>query len=363
VNPGSGLELAGAFYAEAVRPIVERACPGLVYSAARIGRGSEVLGFDDQVSRDHDWGPRLELFVDGPDFDRYEKRLVGIVAEELPRTFRGYSTSFGLEADGVGVLIEADPLAPVAHRVEINELGRWCDSMLGFDPRRGIGWFDWLATSSHRLAEVTGGAVFHDGLGALSSIRASLAYYPHEVWLFVLASQWKRISQEEAFVGRCAQVGDDLGSSLIAGRLVRDVMRLCLMMDRRYIPYAKWLGTAFARLNIAASLRPHLAGAVHETDSGRRQDHLANAYQLIVERHNGLEITAPIDPTVGSFWKRGFPVILADRLAVAIRQEMKEPDLLQLPLAGSVDQFLDSTDVLAPAHLARAAAGAVLVGS
>jgi hypothetical protein len=56
-----GVALARGFYEQAVRPIVERAFPGLVHIAARIGRGSEVLGYDDEVSRDHDWGPRVEL--------------------------------------------------------------------------------------------------------------------------------------------------------------------------------------------------------------------------------------------------------------------------------------------------------------
>jgi hypothetical protein len=63
----------------------------------------------------------------------------------------GYSTSFGLDNDGVGVLVEVEAGDPVAHRVEILELGEWCEVMVGFDPRAGVGWFDWLATSSHRL--------------------------------------------------------------------------------------------------------------------------------------------------------------------------------------------------------------------
>ena len=104
------------------------------------------------------------------------------------------------------------------------------------------------------LLEVTAGGVFHDGLGELIPMREKLAWYPHDVWLYLLASQWMRIAQEEPFVGRCAEAGDELGSRIVAGRIVRDLMRLCFLIERRYAPYSKWLGTAFARLDCASEL-------------------------------------------------------------------------------------------------------------
>ncbi|GIH72031.1 hypothetical protein Mth01_42840 [Sphaerimonospora thailandensis] len=94
------------------------------------------------------------------------------------------------------------------------------------------------------------------------------------MWRYLLACQWQRLSQEEAFVGRCAEVGDDLGSALVAGRLVRDLMRLCLLLTRRYAPYAKWLGSAFRQLPIAEKLTPSLRGAVTATDYPVRERHL-----------------------------------------------------------------------------------------
>jgi hypothetical protein len=72
---------------------------------------------------------------------------------------------------------------------------------------------DWLVTPTQRLAEFTGGRVFHDGPGDLSRARARLTWYPRDVWLCVLACQWERIAQEEAFPGRCAEAGDELGSA------------------------------------------------------------------------------------------------------------------------------------------------------
>ena len=58
-----GLDLAGAFFAEVVRPLLDEAYPRLPYAAALLGPGSEVLGYDTARSTDHDWGPRLQLFL------------------------------------------------------------------------------------------------------------------------------------------------------------------------------------------------------------------------------------------------------------------------------------------------------------
>jgi hypothetical protein len=54
-----GLKLAELFYKEAVRPVLLKHFPRLRYSAALIGHGSEVLGFDTERSTDHHWGPRV----------------------------------------------------------------------------------------------------------------------------------------------------------------------------------------------------------------------------------------------------------------------------------------------------------------
>ena len=74
------------------------------------------------------------------------------------------------------------------------------------------------------------------------------------MWLWQLACQWRRIAKEEPFPGRAAEAGDQLGCRVLVARLVRDVMRLCFLLERRYAPYPKWLGTAFARLDSAATV-------------------------------------------------------------------------------------------------------------
>jgi hypothetical protein len=354
-----GVEMAASFYREIVRPLLDQEFPGLPHSAALIGPGSEVLGFDSRRSTDHDWGPRLQVFLaDSGDEARLAESVSQMLAARLPGKFARYPTVFAASS--------ADENAPASHWVNVTGLRRWLTDALGFDPVSEIGLPDWLAAPTQVLAEITGGAVFHDGLaagsrpsGGLAAVRASLAWYPHDVWLHVLACQWQRIGQEEPFPGRCAEAGDDLGSAVVTARLVRDLMRLVLLMQRRYPPYSKWLGTAFAQTAGAAELVPLLTEALAAPGWSERERFLSAAYEGVARLHNTLALTPPLDPVVRpTFYDRPYRVIDAGRFVAALRGRVRDEQVRALPLAGAADQFIDSTDAIADQALVRAAVAA-----
>ncbi len=354
----SGVDLARAFYGEVVRPLLDQQFAGLQHSAALIGPGSEVLGFDSLRSTDHDWGPRLQVLLsDTGDEARSAEAVTEMLAARLPAEFRGYPTVFAASGAGEDT--------PASHWVTVAGLRRWLVGALGFDPLGHVGVLDWLAAPTQVLAEITGGEVFHDGLaaddrvgGGLAAVRARLAWYPHDLWLHVLACQWQRISQEEPFPGRCAEAGDDLGSAVVTARLVRDLMRLVLLMHRRYPPYSKWLGTAFARTAAASELLPLLTGALAASNWADREDFLSAAYAATARLHNTLAVTPPLDPAVRpTFYDRPYRVIDAGRFVAALRGQVRDERVRALPLAGAADQFIDSTDAIADKALVRAAIG------
>ncbi|MFF1319123.1 MULTISPECIES: DUF4037 domain-containing protein [Streptomyces] len=349
-----GLELSRRFYTDAVRPLLEEAAPGVPHSAARIGSGSEVLGHDTPRSADHEWGPRLQVFLHRHDVPRHAARIRHLLAEHLPKTFLGHPTNFALTGAAdrdIRVMRATD--GPVHHRVEVTGAAIWFNDTLGFDPAQGLTTADWLATPTQLLAEVTSGAVFHDGLHTLTPLRRTLRWYPHDVWLYVLACQWQRIAQEEAFVGRAGEVGDELGSAVTAARLARDLMRLCLLMDRRYPPYGKWLGSAFARTAAGPRLSPVLTAALAATDWHTRERHLAHAYEIVAHQHNDLHLTDRVAPTTRPYHSRPFKVLRADRFTAALLARLGDPVLKDMPPVGAVDQFVDSTDALTRPRLAR----------
>jgi hypothetical protein len=341
-----GLQLSELFYKDVVRPILARHFPELTYSAALLGSGSEVLGFDTPQSMDHDWGPRLMLFLAEADHQACRDKIDQVLRQGMPPDIHGYPTNFGRYGDET-VVMEAVDRGPINHGVTFLTVRGFFRSLLNVDPDDEWRVVDWLTFPEQYLRGITGGRVFHDGLGQLEPVRARLSYYPYDVWLYLLAAQWRRISQEEAFVGRCGQVGDELGSRLVAARLVRDLMRLCFLMERQYAPYIKWFGTAFAQLECADRLGPGFMQAVSATSWQEREKALASAYQTVAEMHNGLGITEPLPTPVSRFFDRPFLVINANRFANAIRAAITDPEVQALPEnVGSIDQFVDSTDVL-----------------
>lgn len=132
-------------------------------------------------------------------------------------------------------------------------------------------------------------------------------------------------------MGRAGEVGDELGSAVTAARLARDLMRLCLLMDRRYPPYGKWLGSAFARTAAGPRLSPVLTAALAATDWHTRERHLAHAYEIVAHQHNDLHLTDRVAPTTGPYHSRPFKVLHADRFTAALLARLGDPVLKDMP--------------------------------
>jgi len=342
-----GLKLCKLFYKQEVKPILDKDFPKLRYSAAIIGWGSEVLGFDTPISRDHHWGPRLLLFLNEKDSPKLRGPISEALSDQLPCEFMGYSTNYSEpEPNGVRHPVKITR-GRINHMVNIYTVRPFFKARLGFDPHEEPSALDWLSFPQQRLLELTSGEVYHDGLGELEKIRTKLEYYPRDVWLYMLAAQWTRSSQEEAFVGRTGHVGDELGSQIVAARLVREMIKLAFLMERRYAPYSKWLGSAFQRLTIAKTLSPLLRQVWLAKTWKTRDRAIAKAYSVVAQQHNALKITKPLATNTTNYYSRPYSVIHGDRFAEAIKQAIKDPQIKRIKTdVGSIDQFTDSTNVV-----------------
>ena len=343
-----GLLLCERFYHEIIHPLIATQFPQLEYSAGRLDAGSEVLGFDTPQSMDHDWGPaNLTIFLEDADFGAYAARINEVLVSQLPHEFAGYSTDFPRDGEGISPVLEAINQAPVSHNISITTVDCFFSGYVGVNPLHGLRDVDWLLIPQQRLRTIVSGRIFHDGLQTLTPARDALHWYPDDIWRYLLACQWQRINQEEPFMARCGDVGDELGSRLVAARLINELMRLCFLIERQYWPYYKWFGTAFSLLECASVLNPIFHAVFDSRDWKKREEHLSTAYLAVARMHNALEITDFIEPEVAPFHERPYLVPHAARFVAALHASISADTVRRLPLhTGAVAQFVDSTDIL-----------------
>jgi hypothetical protein len=326
----AGAECSRLYYEHLVGPAVDARWPGLPRAAGRLGSGSDVLGLDDAVSRDHDWGLRLNLLVSAD----MAAHVDAYLEETLPESFEGLPTRFRTTWD-----------AHRRHRVQVQDVASFVHSRTGVDLRDPLSTDDWLMLTGQAVLEVTAGPVFVDTDGALTASRAALCWYPDEMWKYVVAADWARLAQELPFVGRTAEVGDDLGSRVVTARLVEVATHLAHLVDRRWPPYSKWLGTSLTRLPRSHVVAEPLARALISTHWRTREDGLVQAVRTLSRLQADAGLPTVDDP-VEQFWDRAYRGIRVE-VVEALEESIDDPAIRALPRGvGSADQWSHNADVL-----------------
>ncbi len=333
-----GLELCEAFFFEIAKPILEIEFPALEYSAGLIGYGSDVLGYDDVVSVDHMWGPRFYLFLKKEDMT-LKARIESVLADNLPYTYQGFSVNFSEPDPNDNGIRHAEFIkkGKVSSLIFIYNFEDFVEDYLGKAHMSVIEIYDWLTFSEHRLLALTAGKLFIDRLG-IEEFRKKIKFYPEEVKLFMLASNWSIIAEEQAFAKRCGEVGDDTGSRLVTARIVDRLMRLCFLYEDTYAPYSKWYGTAFSKLSIDSYIKDLIKKALAESELTKREEYLVEAQRLVGRLHNEKKITADIHIKVENYFERDIKVIHADKFVDAIMLKLSGTAFEQMPLIATFSQ-------------------------
>jgi len=293
-------------------PFIQQNYPNLKFSSGLMTAGSQMLGYDDIVSTDHGWGAGSMLFLKDDEFHMKDE-LADAFEKNLPSEYNCFSTStWFCTMDGI------------------------VNYYIGGMPQNDI---DWLSISEHRLLGLTAGRVFIDMLN-IQETRDKLAFYPQNVKLYLIASQWSIIAEEQAFVKRCSQVGDELGSRITCTRIAERLMRLCFLYKEKYAPYSKWFGTAFKRLSLD-DIHNEITAALSADTITAREDHILNAQVLVAELHNSCNITEPFEIKVREYYGRDAKVIISDNsnFAEIVKEKITNPELKNCPLIGSMSQI------------------------
>ncbi len=232
-----GLELSERFYLECGEPMLRERFPELLplIAVGLAGGGSECLGYDDDISRDHDFEAGFCIFLpDEAILDRRAEFELERAYAALPREFMGYRRG------------DVSPIGGNRHGVMrtaqfFKEKTGTTDGVLSLG--------DWFFLPEQSLAEATDGKIFYDGLGEVTAIRERLAYFPEDVRLKKLAGELVVMGQSGQYnYPRCIARGDPAAAQLSAVEFVKAALSAVFLLNRRYEPYYKWTFHALARL-------------------------------------------------------------------------------------------------------------------
>ncbi len=241
----NGLTLSEQYFHEHGLPMIRESFPlhAERMACGLVGDGSECFGFDDEISRDHDWGPGFYIWLVRGDYNEIAKDLMQKY-EQIPKTFAGYGPRQQSEWGN--------------ERVGVFEISDFYSRYIGYKnvPQNNS---EWMVIPESALAAATNGKVFYDPLGEFSSIRNQLLnFYPDDVRLKKIAARCMTIAQSGQYnLDRCLKRGDQFSARYAETKFCIDVISLVFLLNRHYTPFYKWMSRSLIAL-------PRLGEEVHE---------------------------------------------------------------------------------------------------
>lgn len=225
----SGIQLCRSYYEAYGKPMIETQFPDYKDKIAvgLVGKGSDCFGFDDEYSRDHDYGPRFVMWVTAKTYEEIGEALQQAY-EKLPTSYQGVErieTFHGRDRAGVMAIEE------------------FYKKLLGADLFDNPSIQDWLEVEEYALAAATNGEVFTDAEGIFTSYRNKLkAYYPKAVWYRRLAQAAALFSQNGQYnMPRMLKRGQFVAAELAKAECMKQAMKLQYLLNHQYAPHDKWL--------------------------------------------------------------------------------------------------------------------------
>ena len=252
----TGLSLAEGYYRDIGRPAIAERFPELMprIAAGLCGEGSECLGFDDEQSRDHDFGPGFCLWLGAEDYARYGEALTELY-ESLPGEYGGFPARENTRRGG--------------GRVGVFEIHAFYRRFIGNEqPPKDL--MRWLYLPEDKLCAVTSGKVFEDGKGEFSGIReALLAYYPEDIRVKKIAARAARMAQSGQYnYPRCLNRGDTVAAELALSEFLTNAMQMIYLVNKRYAPYYKWLFRGLRDMKLLSGAIPLIEDIVRAGTEG-----------------------------------------------------------------------------------------------
>lgn len=247
----SGMELARDFWEQAGKPMLQSRYPDYAERIAvgLVGYGSECFGFDDALSRDHDFAPRFCLWLTDEDY-----AAIGTALQENYERIAHAWRSEHSSAD-----LPDSPTTPRAQgtmrRDGVFRIGDFFETLTGYreaPPQDAP--HEWLALDESTLATATNGRIFADALGIFSKTRQGFTFMPEDVQLSLISRRLGMLSQAGQYnLPRMLQRGDGAAAMTSIHEFTQAAISLVFLVNNPvsvgYAPYYKWRFAALRRLS------------------------------------------------------------------------------------------------------------------
>ena len=258
-----GLELCRSYFEAYGRPMLEAEFPALLpcLAVGLCGSGSECFGFDDEVSRDHDFEPGFIIFLPGEDkVSRRDAFLLERAYAKLPKEFEGFRRA------------SLSPVGGARHGV-VRTTDFFRDKV--GSPDGVLTLSQWMTQPEELLAEAVNGEIFFDNLGEVAYIRSALSAYPRDIMLKKLAGRLLLAAQAGQYnYRRALSHGETAAAQLAAIRFSENAMAAIFLLNGRYMPYYKWSFRALRalpRLSLEAELFEYLITTGNDGDAAEEK--------------------------------------------------------------------------------------------
>ena len=242
-----GLEIAEKYFEEFGKEMLLNEFPDIMDKIAvgLCGSGSECFGFDDEISRDHDFEAGFCIFIpDESIIDRKTEFLLERAYYKLPKEFMGLKKSL------------VSPVGGSRHGVIRTEA--FFTEKTG-TPDCILTPSQWLTAEENSLLEATNGKIFYDGYGQVSELRNRISFFPEDIRLKKLAGSLLIMAQSGQYnYRRCLMHGENGAAQLSVFEFVRAAINVIFLLNKRYMPYYKWSFKALETLDILSPLRESL---------------------------------------------------------------------------------------------------------
>ena len=280
-----GLELSRRYWESFGQDMLEREFPALkeLVAAGLCGSGSEVLGFDDEVSQDHDFEPGFCLFLPDEEIvDRREAFRLERAYARLPKEFAGFQRA---------------SMSPVGgNRHGVIRLSDFLAEKTG-TPDGNLSIRQWLTCPEQNLLEVVGGEIWLDESGVFSDVRLRLSRCPEDVRLRKLSGELLIMNQSGQYnYRRCLDHGETGAAMLAVNEFVLAALHVLHLLDRAYMPYYKWAFRSLRMLGDQRALQADrleslLFGSAGEDALEDRELTMADLCQEIAEELQDQKLT------------------------------------------------------------------------